>query len=95
MVGAEVGVGATKIAIGTALHAGVGVVFGFFVMVGTGVGVSVGGGPGQIARLINEKGWPKLVVVLLPPPQLKRSTEARKNKTGPKTKDLRSQIIEP
>jgi hypothetical protein len=89
-------VGVTKPPVGTGLHIGVGVVFGVFELVGTAVGVSVGGGPGQIARLISEKGKPVLdVLLLLPPPQLKSNADARKNRTGPSTRDLRSQTIEP
>jgi hypothetical protein len=88
-------VGVTKPVAGIGVHIGVGVFFGLFVWVGTGVGVSVGGGPGQIAKLISEKGKPKLcVLLLLPPPQLNKSAAERKHRTGARTKDRLSQIIE-
>ena len=64
-------------------------------LVGVGVGIEVGGDPGQIATLMRENGNPALVVDVLPPPQLKSSAAARKATTGRSTSDLRIQIIEP
>ncbi|MGH7837459.1 MAG: hypothetical protein ACREQC_06485 [Candidatus Binataceae bacterium] len=84
---------------GSGLHIGVGVLIGVFDEVGTGVGVMVAGGPGQIARLVRANGkppvWVVLLLLLLPPPQLNNSAAAKKASTGANTIDLRSQIIKP
>jgi len=77
------------------VHCGVGVAVGEAPLVGDGVGLAVGGGPGQIATLISANGNPVGVVLLLPPPQLKSSAAERKATTGTSTKDLRNQTIEP
>ena len=63
-------------------------------MVGVGVGLVVGGEPGQTAKLIREKGV-DAGAVLLPPPQLKSRAAPRNTPTGTSTTHLRNQSIAP
>lgn len=76
------------------LHSGVGVIFGVGEpLVGTGVGVMVGGDPSQIRRLITDKGVAVVEVLLPPPPQLKSSAADIKEITGMRMIALRSHNI--
>jgi hypothetical protein len=90
----------TKVAPATGvggLHSGVGVLCGGGQpLVGTAVGVGVGGEPAQILRSLSWFGG-LLDDVLLPPPppQLNNSTAATKEITGMRTTDLRSHTIAP